>query len=95
MQQKSPPLNYVQGQAVIYLRYHLVWCQAPTLYRMQLHSWSRNADPASRLLKIPLDPFLFFTLPSEAHLPQHSVRIPPPRTLWETVLSGTTSSSTV
>ena len=23
MQQKSPPLNYVQGQAVIYLRYHL------------------------------------------------------------------------
>ena len=43
--QKSPSLNFVQGQAVIYLRYHLVWCQAPTLYRMQLHSWSRNADP--------------------------------------------------
>ncbi len=52
MKQKSPPLNYVQGQAVIYLRYHLVWCEAPTLYRMPLHSWSVNADRCVAATKV-------------------------------------------
>ena len=40
---------------------------------------------ASQLLKSDLFSRPFpFTLPSEAHLPWHSVRIPPPRTLCET-----------
>ena len=60
MQQKSPPLNYVQGQAVIYLRYHLVWCEAPTLYRMPLHSWSVNAD---RCVAATKDRSAFLTVP--------------------------------
>ena len=63
MQQKSPPLNYVQGQAVIYLRYHLVWCQAPTLYRMPLHSWSVNADRCVAATKVwPVFPVIPFHL---------------------------------